>query len=82
MAQTTISMACVYGSDSRLASTSLGDDEFDQLVLNKHIDGTADTVGTCSEELAQAELCESWQVIIVLSPLDYRGPVHLRSHRR
>jgi hypothetical protein len=45
-------MACEYGS--RLASTSLVDDEFDQLVLNKHIEGTADTMGTmsCSEELA------------------------------
>ena len=49
-----VSMACEYGS--RLASTSLVDDEFDQLVLNKHIEGTADTVGTCSEELALAEL--------------------------
>ena len=45
-----VSMACEYGS--RLASTSLVDDEFDQLVLNKHIEGTADTVGTCSEEHA------------------------------
>ena len=48
---TMVSMACAYGSDSRLASTSLGDDEFDQLVLNKHTEGTAGTVGTCSEEL-------------------------------
>ena len=48
-------MACAYGS--RLASSSLVDDEFDQLVLNKHIEGTADTVGTltCSQELALAE---------------------------
>jgi hypothetical protein len=75
-------MACAYGLSSRLASTSLVDDEFDQLVLNKHIEGTADTVGTFSEELALAELCESWQTSIVLLPLDYRGPVHLRSNRR
>jgi hypothetical protein len=47
-----VSMGCEYGS--RLASTSLVDDELDQLVLNKHIEGTADTMGTmsCSEELA------------------------------
>ena len=75
-----VSMGCEYGS--RLASTSLVDDELDQLVLNKHIEGTADTVGTCLEKLALAELCESWQASIVSLPLDYRGPVHLRWHRR
>ena len=47
-----VSMGCAYGS--RLASTSLVDDELDQLVLKKHIERTADTMGTmsCSEELA------------------------------
>ena len=47
-----VSMGCAYGS--RLASTSLVDDELDQLVLKKHIEGTADMMGTmsCSEELA------------------------------